>query len=251
MATLQSLGSVAGLINLDYGKFKYAVDQMRTSADGINGNVEERARGAERSEALDEFAEQFVQLQRIISLYKSLIKKDIDAIETTGEQLKEIDLKLEGVWKGLQMLKYEYMERKRMETEQKEMMCKYKKIICKIFGEQIRVIGESSAIGPMGQFQIRFFYEPTKIYVTLDADRGAFTFDLKDEAKDWNTLYRIKKFDNCMTEKCLENAAVILKQVLEENKFPLYKSENDKLYKKQDGTYRRIKDIYAELAGGE
>ena len=91
MATLQSLGSVAGLINLDYGKFKYAVDQMRTSADGINGNVEERARGAE--------------LQRIISLYKSLIKKDIDAIETTGEQLKEIDLKLEGVWKGLQMLK--------------------------------------------------------------------------------------------------------------------------------------------------
>ena len=36
-----------------------------------------------------------------------------------------------------------------METEQKEMMCKYKKIICKIFGEQIRVIGESSAIGPM------------------------------------------------------------------------------------------------------
>ncbi len=110
-----------------------------------------------------------------------------------------------------------------METEQKEMMCKYKKIICKIFGEQIRVIGESSAIGPMGQFQIRFFYEPTKIYVTLDADRGAFTFDLKDEAKDWNTLYRIKKFDNCMTEKCLENAAVILKQVLEENKFPLYK----------------------------
>ena len=105
MATLQSLGSVAGLINLDYGKVKYAVDQMRTSADGINGNVEERARGAERSEALDEFAEQFVQLQRIISLYKSLIKKDIDAIETTGEQLKEIDLKLEGVWKGLQMLK--------------------------------------------------------------------------------------------------------------------------------------------------
>ena len=48
-----------------------------------------------------------------------------------------------------------------------------------------------------------------------------------------------------------ENTAVILKQVLEENKFPLYKSENDKLYKKQDGTYRRIKDIYAELAGGE
>ena len=103
MATLQSLGSVAGLINLDYGKFKYAVDQMRTSADGINGNVEERAR--ERSVALDDFAEMLVQLLRIISLYKSLIKKDIDAIETTGEQLKEIDLKLEGVWKGLQMLK--------------------------------------------------------------------------------------------------------------------------------------------------
>ena len=61
---------------------------------------------------------------------------------------------------------YEYMERKRMETEQKEMMCKYKKIICKIFGEQIRVIGESSAIGPMGQFQIRFSMSPTKIYVT-------------------------------------------------------------------------------------
>ena len=52
---------------------------------------------------------------------------------------------------------YEYMERKRMETEQKEMMCKYKKIICKIFGEQIRVIGESSAIGPMGTVSDQIF----------------------------------------------------------------------------------------------
>lgn len=102
-----------------------------------------------------------------------------------------------------------------------------------------------------GSFRSDFSMSRPKIYVTLDADRGVFTLDLKDEAKDWNTLYRIKKFDNCMTEKCLENAAVILKQVLEENKFPLYKSENDKLYKKQDGMYRRIKDIYAELAGGE
>ena len=52
---------------------------------------------------------------------------------------------------------YEYMERKRMETEQKEMMCKYKKIICKRFGEQIRVIGESSANRPMGQFSDQIF----------------------------------------------------------------------------------------------
>lgn len=44
-----------------------------------------------------------------------------------------------------------------METEQKEMMCKYKKIICKIFGEQIRMIGESSAIGPMGQVSDQIF----------------------------------------------------------------------------------------------
>ena len=66
MATLQSLGSVAGLINLDYGKFKYAVDQMRTSADGINGNVEERARGAERSEALDELQSSSFSCKRII-----------------------------------------------------------------------------------------------------------------------------------------------------------------------------------------
>lgn len=135
-----------------------------------------------------------------------------------------------------------------MEKEQKELMRQYKNILCKVLGGQLRMVRESSEIGPMGQFQIEFFYEPTGIYITLDADRGAFTLDLADEANDWNTLSRIKKFDNDMTEKCLENAAVLLKQVLEENKFPLYKSENNKLYKKQDGTYRRVKNIHAELA---
>lgn len=69
---------------------------------------------------------------------------------------------------------YEYMERKRMETEQKEMMCKYKKIICKIFGEQIRVIGESSAIGPMGQFQIRFSMSRQNLCYTGCRPRGIY-----------------------------------------------------------------------------
>lgn len=136
-----------------------------------------------------------------------------------------------------------------MEKEQKEMLCRYKRIIGSIFGEAIQELSESSSVGPMGQFQIRFFYKPAKLYITLDADRGRFALDMKDEAEDWNTLYRIKKFDNRMTESCLGYALVILKQVLEENKFPLYKSENNKLYKKQNGVYRRVKDIYAELEG--
>ena len=38
-----------------------------------------------------------------------------------------------------------------------------------------------------------------------------------------------------------------LDDVLEKNNFPMYKSENNKLYKKQNGAYRRIKDIYGEL----
>ena len=115
------------------------------------------------------------------------------------------------------------------------MLCSYKKIIYKIFHEKMQEIGESSSIGPMGQFQIRFFYKPTKMYITLDADRGVFTLDMEDEAKNWNTLYRIKKFNNDMTEDCLENALIILKQVLEENTFPLYRSGNNKLYKKRYG----------------
>lgn len=115
-----------------------------------------------------------------------------------------------------------------------EMLCSYKKIIYKIFHDKMQEIGESSSIGPMRQFQIRFFYKPTKMYITLDADRGVFTLDMEDEAKNWNTLYRIEKFDNDMTEECLENALIILKQVLEENTFPLYMPGNNKLYKKRN-----------------
>lgn len=136
-----------------------------------------------------------------------------------------------------------------MGQEQKEILDKYKKMICKIFNKEIKEISDSGSIGPMGQFQITFFYKPTKLYITLDADQGTFTLDIKDEVKDWNTLYRIKKFDNEMTEKCLEKALIILKQVLEKNNFPLYKSENNKLYKKQNGMYCRVKDIYGELVG--
>ena len=69
---------------------------------------------------------------------------------------------------------YEYMERKRMETEQKEMMCKYKKIICKIFGEQIRVIGESSAIGLWGSFRSDFSMSDKNLCYTGCRPRGIY-----------------------------------------------------------------------------
>lgn len=98
-----------------------------------------------------------------------------------------------------------------MERDQKGIMRQYKNIICKTFGGQIRVKRESGAIGPMGQFQIQFLYEPTKVYVTLDADRGVFTLDLADDAQSGNTLNWIKKFDNSMTEESLETATFLLK----------------------------------------
>lgn len=69
---------------------------------------------------------------------------------------------------------YEYMERKRMETEQKEMMCKYKKIICKIFGEQIRVIGESSAIALWGSFRSDFSMSRQKFMLHWCRPRGIY-----------------------------------------------------------------------------
>ena len=251
---LMTMEKSAIALRMTNGTGQFIRDYMfpRSQESAIEKISEQLGAYREIKEKVEDLEERIHMLDTIHESHTALVSTRSDMVRAEAI-LKYIEIEstkahLEARSQDLQGLKTKIGS---LETEQKEMMCKYKKIICKIFGEQIRVIGESSAIGPMGQFQIRFFYEPTKIYVTLDADRGAFTFDLKDEAKDWNTLYRIKKFDNCMTEKCLENAAVILKQVLEENKFPLYKSENDKLYKKQDGTYRRIKDIYAELAGGE
>lgn len=134
-----------------------------------------------------------------------------------------------------------------MKQEQTDILYKYKQIIYKIFKEEIQEITGSNSIGSMGQFQITFYYKPTKLSITLDADRGAFALHMKDEANDSNTLYRIKKFDNEMTEECLEKALIILKQILEKNDFPLYKSENNKLYKKKNGVYHRVKDIAEEF----
>lgn len=54
---------------------------------------------------------------------------------------------------------------------------------------------------------------------------------------------QIKKFDSTTTLENVEEAVEILKETLDRNDFAFYITRDEKLYKKQDKDYIRVKDL--------
>lgn len=125
---------------------------------------------------------------------------------------------------------------------------KYAEIAKEVFGEDIQVLEYYPISGPMGQFEIPFYYFPRELKFVLDADRGRFSIRIYDETGDWTSLDRIRRHEYTTNYHCVRESFIILKEVFEQEEFCFYKSENEHLYRKENGEYRRIKNRDEEIS---
>lgn len=117
-----------------------------------------------------------------------------------------------------------------------------------ILGADILFVEKQVAIEHMGFFKIKYRYLPLGYDIVFENDRGAFSIDIYDDEGAHNLLYRIEKFDSETTVENVKNAIQILQNVLKKNDFCLYITREEKLYRKKNQHYKRVKDL-TELMG--
>lgn len=122
----------------------------------------------------------------------------------------------------------------------------YLTIFQNTFDDTIKLEKASSMPGPMGQFVLEFYYIPTKMKILLDSDRGIFVIYIIDEEDYRTTLYHIHAHYNQTNTKNIRAAAALLKRVLQENQFELYKHEDGKLLTKETEIKENIEEPLKE-----
>ena len=87
------------LIQMDSIEFISATYQARAAAYGIDGNLDTWTSQGEKSTALEAFAEQYVEMEKTMKLFKSLLQADLQTMNDIGEKFLLADLNLTALWK--------------------------------------------------------------------------------------------------------------------------------------------------------
>lgn len=94
-----------------------------------------------------------------------------------------------------------------------------------------------------GNFKLIYYYIPLNYNIVIENEIRTFTIIIVDSEQAKNSLYRIKKFENQLSEKNIRNSLEVLKKVLEKGDFNLYLYVNKKLYRKNKTGMKRVVDI--------
>jgi len=112
------------------------------------------------------------------------------------------------------------------------------------FGGEIVLILKQISIEHMGYFKIQYKYLPLQYDIVFENERDRFVIDIFDEEGARNSLFRITKFNNELAVENIYESIVKLKKVLEEGNMCFYIQQNEKLYRKFQGEYKRVKNLY-------
>lgn len=110
-------------------------------------------------------------------------------------------------------------------------------------GKEFSFVEKQVALEHMGWFRIIYKYHPLGYDIVVENERGFFSIEISNHEGAFNYLYRIEEYDNVTTVGNVQNAARILKKVLQKNDFCFYIIRDEKLYRKENQQYKRIKDL--------
>ena len=121
-----------------------------------------------------------------------------------------------------------------------------------IFGDAVQEIGVKKEYEKNGSFRLLYRYIPQNYTLKVDCQRKLYDLFIIDDEGAENSLYRITKFDNDLTEEKIRAAVTLLKETVEREDLVLYIFRDDKVYRKtKDGTVRRVKNWMEEMFGGK
>ena len=112
-----------------------------------------------------------------------------------------------------------------------------------VFACDVSILDENHSTDFMGAFSLRYFYLPLEIVILFESERKRFEVRIIDKQGASNQLYRIIRFNPELSLANAKDAIEKLKLVLMENKFDLYLTQGDKLYKISGKNIVRIKNI--------
>lgn len=112
-----------------------------------------------------------------------------------------------------------------------------------IFKENVAFEEKFVDLKHMGYFRIQYKYLPKNYELVFENDRNLFGIEIFDQEGAKQLLGRIVQYESSLSEKNVSHALNRLKEVLEEDKIVFYVYRDKKLYRKQDGQYRRVKDL--------
>ncbi len=112
-----------------------------------------------------------------------------------------------------------------------------------IFDDEVVFIKQQVSIEHMGYFKIQYKYLPLKYDIVFENERNVFEIEIYDSEGAKNILYRIEKYESGLSIDNIQDAILKLKTVLEKNELCFYIYRDEKLYKKINGEYLRVKDL--------
>lgn len=123
-----------------------------------------------------------------------------------------------------------------------------KKQINVCFVANMQLESEVHSFDNRGYFKLDYCYVPLNYRIIMENEYRKLQIYIKDMDGASNSLYDIKHYDSNIDY--LDNilkVIVLLSKVLEQNKFPLYFSEDDRYYKKTSEGIFPIPDVMAEF----
>ncbi len=115
-------------------------------------------------------------------------------------------------------------------------------IFSDIFGKDIFLTEKQIAVEHMVFFKIIYRYLPLEYEIILENDRGVFSIEIYDNEGAHRNLYGIKKYNSATREENVKDAVQKLKDILEKDDFYFYINRGNKLYKKIDQCYKRVRE---------
>lgn len=124
-----------------------------------------------------------------------------------------------------------------------DMIAFVQEIFQNVFKDKLTFEGKQVNIEHMGYFQIRYKFLPRQYDLVFENDRNKFVIDIFDDEGAKTTLYRIVNFNNGLSKEDIKETILKLEEILEQDDICFYIHRNQKLYKKIDGEYKRVKNL--------
>lgn len=112
-----------------------------------------------------------------------------------------------------------------------------------VFKDKLVFENKQVNIEHMGYFKIIYKFLPRQYDLVFENDRNKFVIDIFDDEGAKTTLYRIANFNNDLSTENIKEAIHKLQKVLEQDDFCFYIHQNQKLYRKMGGEYKRVKNL--------
>ncbi|MCI9127978.1 MAG: hypothetical protein HFG28_12525 [Eubacterium sp.] len=109
------------------------------------------------------------------------------------------------------------------------------------FPKGMVLIDERDEENHHGWFILKYKYIEKKYVISFEGEFNSFNIRITTEDEEFISLKQLNDYESGLTKQNIVSAIIILKEILKKS-IDFYKIQNGKVYKKNNGIYKRVKD---------